>query len=440
MQVRQKISGLIIIAALSFPGWSFSQFKPAKVDAPSIPFDTFFITKTLRIDYFIAGNDKEETIYFDEMKQEPYWGGSRKNLIDPYDYGTYRYSAFDSLTGNLIFRRGFSSVFQEWKGTVEAKSFRKAFSMAGVMPFPKKSIRFVIEKRSFETNLFEPLFDRNINPADYFISREAIKKYPVTRIHEMGDPDNHLDIALIAEGYTVEEMPKFLKDAKRISDFILSTIPYSQNVDRINIYAIEAPSQESGVDIPGKNIYINTNINSSFYTFDTERYMTTFVIKSIYDIAANVPYDAILILVNSKKYGGGGFYNLYAESTVDNTFSPLVVVHEFGHSFAGLGDEYVGGVAYSGFYNLNVEPWEPNLTTNKNFDRKWKALILPDTPIPTPRNDQYKSTVGMFEGGGYEAKGVYSPMMDCRMNTNEAKVFCPACQQAIQKMIDFYCE
>lgn len=440
MQIRQKISGLIIIAALFVPGLLFPQTRPSTNEGIPVRFDTFFIPKTLRIDYFVAGNSNEEKIYFSSMRQEPFWGGPRKNLIDPFDYGTYRYCAYDSMTGKLIFKRGFATLFQEWKGTAEAKSYSMAFSMAAVMPFPKNSIRFVIEKRSFETNLFELLFERFINPDDYFISHESIKKFPVTRLRETGDPGNHLDLAIIAEGYAVEEMPKFLTDAKRVSDFILKTVPYSNNAERINIYAVEAPSAESGVDIPGRNIYVNTNIHSSFYTFGTERYMTTFDIKAIYDIAANVPYDAILILVNSKKYGGGGFYNLYAESTVDDIYSLLVVIHEFGHSFAGLGDEYVGGVAYNGFYNLNVEPWEPNLTTNKNFDKKWKEMISPGTPIPTPRTDQYTTIVGMFEGGGYEAKGIYSPMMDCRMNTNKAKVFCPACQEAIQKMIDFYCE
>jgi len=440
MCFKTWILPILVITPVFLPGYLSSQNNPDDITEKSPVFDTFFIPKTLRVDYFIAGNDKEEIICFDEMRQEPYWGGSHKNLIDPFDYGTYRYSAFDSATGKLIFRRGFSSLFQEWKGTEEAKSLRKAFGMVAVMPFPKKSIRFVIEKRSFETNLFEPLFESYINPGDYFINCESIYKYPVTLIRETGDPLNHLDIALIAEGYRTEEMPEFLQDARRITDSILRVSPYSENVSRINFYAIESPSAESGVDLPGKNIYKNTNINSSFYTFNTDRYLTTFDVKSVYDIAANVPYDAIIILVNSKEYGGGGFYNLYAESTIDNNYSPIVVAHEFGHSFAGLGDEYVGGVAYTGFYNLDAEPWEPNLTTNKSFEKKWKALVLPDTPLPTPRSYLYKNTIGMFEGGGYEAKGIYSPMMDCRMNTNEAQGFCPACRQAIQKMIDFYCE
>ena len=195
-------------------------------------------------------------------------------------------------------------------------------------------------------------------------------------------------------------------------------------------------SDESGVTIPGGEIYVKTNINSSFYTFDMDRYLTTFDTKAIYDIAANVPYDAIFVLVNSKRYGGGGFYNHYCEGTVDNQLSRLVAIHEFGHSFAGLADEYYDAeVTYSDFYNLKVEPWEPNITTNVDFASKWKSMISPDVPVPTPREPKFQNSTGMFEGGGYLAKGMYSPRMDCRMKSNEQQSFCPVCQEAIMKMI-----
>jgi hypothetical protein len=195
------------------------------------------------------------------------------------------------------------------------------------------------------------------------------------------------------------------------------------------------------VDIPGRRIYVNTDLNSSFYTFDMDRYLTTSNTKLVYDIAANVPYDVIFILVNSKMYGGGGFYNHFGESTVDNYLSDIVCIHEFGHTFAGLADEYyTSEVTYTGFYNTEVEPWEPNITTNVDFASKWKNLVRKGTPIPTPREEKYANEVGMFEGGGYVAKGVYSPMMDCRMKSNEAAGFCPVCQQAIIRMIKFYSE
>jgi len=413
---------------------------PVSGETEKPKFDENFIDKTLRIDYILAGDAKTEEVFFDRMKQEPYWGAPHKNLIDPFNYGSYRYCLYDSTSGKLLFSRGFSSLFQEWKGTPEAMKVKRAFSMTAVMPFPKFPILFVIEKRDFQTNQFHLLFQRYIDPNDYCILAESVKPYKYTKIKFSGDPVNHVDIAFLAEGYTEKEMPKFLHDAREMVDYFMQTEPYSQNSECFNFYAIESPSEESGVDIPGKDIYVNTNINSTFYTFDMDRYLTTFDTKSMYDIAANVPCDVVFVLVNSAVYGGGGFYNHFGESTVDHPQSKLVAIHEFGHTFAGLGDEYVGSVSYSDFYNLNFEPWEPNLTTNKSFDTKWKNMVTAGSPLPTPREEKYKDAIGMFEGGGYLSKGMYSPMMNCRMNSNEAKGFCPVCQDAIQKMIRFYCE
>ena len=437
---------LLTVTIVNFPFQLSAQTETTVVSAintidQSSSFDMFFTPQTLRIDYFLAGDSRTEIGYFSQMKEEPFWGGPHKNLIDPFDYGTYRYAAYDSVTNKLLFSRGFSTLFQEWKGTEEAKLMKRAFPMTAVMPFPKNTIRFVIEKRSYETNRFEVLFERFINPTDYFINRESIHTIKFTKIKDSGIPANNVDIAFIAEGYTTGEMEKFRKDAQRMSEYFMSVEPYSKNSDHFNFYAIESPSDESGITIPGKDIFVNTNIHSSFYTFNMDRYLTTFDTKSMYDIAANVPYDVIFVLVNSKRYGGGGFYNHYSESTVDHQLSEIVAIHEFGHEFAGLADEYyTSEITYSDYYNLKFEPWEPNITTNVNFESKWKKLISSDTPVPTPRSENFKEVTGMFEGGGYLSKGIYSPMMDCRMKSNESPGFCPACTNAIVKMIMFYSE
>ena len=203
-----------------------------------------------------------------------------------------------------------------------------------------------------------------------------------------------------------------------------------------NIYAVKTPSMESGTDIPGEHIYRNTLYNSTFYTFDISRYLTTSDLKTIHDMAAVVPYDQIFVLVNSPRYGGGGFYNFVTVCTSDNKLSSKVFVHEFGHGFAGLADEYyTSEVAYENYYNHKLEPWEPNLSTLVNFKSKWKELIDRDTPVPTPRDEKYSSKLGAFEGGGYTSKGIYSPMQDCRMKSNETAEFCPVCQQAIRDVI-----
>jgi hypothetical protein len=406
----------------------------------SIRYSDFFTTEALRIDFVMAGNHSSEKVYLERMLQEPSWSGPHKNLIDTYNLGSYRIVLQDSASGKIIFTRGFCNLFQEWQGTEEASKTERAFEQCAMMPFPLKTAIFRIDKRKFEDGQFSTLFGILINPADYFILREKPHPVPFVKFRDSGNPENKVDIAFIAEGYKQNEIQKFLSDAKRIGDYFLTLKPYSDYPDRFNFYAVEAPSDESGVDIPGDHTYVNTNINSSFYTFNTDRYMTTNDARAIYDLAAGIPYDAIVVLVNSKVYGGGGFLNFYAESTVDNIYSSKVAVHEFGHSFAGLADEYVGSVNYSDFYNLNVEPWEPNITTNIDFSSKWKNMIRKGTPVPTPREEEFDTVVGMFEGGGYLSKGMYSPAMECRMNTNEAPGFCPVCQSAILRMIRFYCD
>ena len=436
-----------VVFTIVFTSAAFSQQQSDSLavqgtdSAQVVSFDRYFSSSTLRIDYIMAGDNLNTTVYLSQVKKEPYWGGSHKNMIDWMNLGAYRYMAFDSATGKMIFSRGFCTIFQEWQGTEEAKSVKKAFAQAAVMPFPLHTILFEIDIRSVTTGKFEKLFEKYINPGDYFIIREKAHPIPFVAIKETGDPANRVDIAFIAEGYATEEMPKFVKDAQRISDYFFTVRPYSDYINKFNIYAIESPSDESGVDIPGKGVYINTSAGSSFYTFNMERYLTSPETRTVYDIAANVPYDVIFILVNSAKYGGGGFFNHFGESTVDNWLSNIVAIHEFGHTFAGLADEYyTSEITYSDFYKLNVEPWEPNITTNVNFDQKWRQMIPKGTPVPTPRSEEYKGIVGMFEGGGYVGKGVYSPMMDCRMKSNEAEGFCPVCSDAIKRMILFYCE
>ena len=447
MKIRSVVLALLVVFVMAVPLPVMAQkgLTDAVAAVPfgeqAIPFDVAFGQGTLRIDYLLAGDAKSEVVYFSQMKMEPFWGGPHKNLTDQFGYGTYRYAAYDSATGKLLFSRGFSTLFQEWKGTAEAKIMKRAFPMTAVMPFPKITIRFVIEKRSFETNEFERIFERIINPSDYFISRESIHRCKSDKVKDSGDPANHVDVAFISEGYTSVDMDKFHNDAKRMMEYILSNEPYSANGNHFNFYAIESPSDEAGVSIPGRDIFVNTNIHSSFYTFNMDRYLTTFDTKSVYDIAANVPYDLIFVLVNSKQYGGGGFYNHYGEGTVDNQLSTIVFIHEFGHEFAGLADEYyTSEVTYSDYYNLKVEPWEPNITTNVNFESKWKKMVAPETPLPTPRSEKFQTATGMFEGGGYLSKGIYSPAMDCRMKSNAAAGFCPACTDAIIRMIRFYCE
>ncbi len=404
-----------------------------------IKFDDYFVDQTLRFDFFHTGNKTTETISFDKLVKEGQWSGPKKNLIDPFGYGNYFFKVFDVTSNNLIYSRGFSTLYQEWQTTEESKNTVRTFSGSIIMPFPKEKIRVEIYRRDRKNN-FVKKFDYTVDPKNYFIVDERIRPYDNFKVHYSGDPSSKLDIVFIPEGYTKSEMEKFHKDCERFAGYLFDYSPYKENKDKINIWGIEAPSNESGTDIPAKNIWKQTLINSSFYTFDSERYLMTTDYQTVRDVAANAPYDQIFIMVNTSKYGGGAIYNFYSMTCVDNKSAKQVFVHEFAHGLAGLADEYGNDNTYQDMYPTDVEPWEPNLTTMVNFDCKWKNLIEPGTPIPTPPEDKYKDKIGVFEGGGYVAKGVYRPTFNSIMNSFTSNEFNQVCKDVIQKIINYYSE
>ncbi len=401
-------------------------------------FNSYFRNNSMRFDFLLCGNNKEVKVYPVQIKSEPFWGGSKTNLIDPFNYGSYRFRIIDIKSDSLIFLKGFSTLFQEWQTTAEAKTMEKTFYQAAIFPFPKRKIRIEIDARQWNGD-FKPIYNTEIDPDNYFILKEEPASFKTVEILKNGKSDAKVDIVILPEGYTKNEMEKFMDDAKRVTNYLFEEEPFKTEKNKFNVNCVLAPSEESGTDIPGEFIYVNTLFNSSFYTFDLPRYLSSSDMKTIYDVASLVPYDQIYLLVNSERYGGGGFYNLVTVCTANNKLTKQVLVHEFGHGFAGLGDEYYNSaVAYEDFYNLKIEPWEPNLTTLVDFKSKWKSMVADTTEIPTPRKMKYVKTVGAYEGGGYMNKGIYSPFIDCRMKSNEAKEFCPVCKESIKKAIDFY--
>jgi len=420
----------ILLILISFPIFTFAQ----------IDYNKYFENKSLRFDFLLGGNSKEVTVFPKQIKQEQNWAGSKTSLTDPFNYGSYRFRVFDLKSDSLIFSKGFSTLFQEWQTTAEAKETVKTFYQAAIFPFPKKEIKLEIDARQWNGN-FKTIYKTEIDPKDYFILSETTSQYKSVEIIKNGNPENKVDLVILAEGYTTFELYKFVEDAKRVTQYLFEAEPFKSEKEKFNVTAVLTPSVDSGTDIPGGNIYNNTHFNSSFYTFDIDRYLTISDMKSIYDAAAVVPYDHIYVLVNTDKYGGGGFYNFLTVCTADNKLTDKVFVHEFGHGFAGLGDEYyTSSVAYEDFYNLKIEPWEHNLTTLVDFESKWKNMVADSVSIPTPRKEKYNKTVGVYEGGGYMKKGIYSPFIDCRMKSNNTREFCPVCEEAIKKVIRFYTE
>jgi hypothetical protein len=419
---------ILLLTLLIFPAAAKGQIR----------FDNYFTDKVLRFDFMFAGNNQKTVVYPMGMKEEPFWAGSNKALIDPFSFGNFRYEVFDDTSDILIYSRGFSSLYQEWQTTAEAKTISRSFYEVATMPFPKNKIKFVISMRK-RNGSFSVIYQTKIDPADYFIRKEKTLNVASSEINTGGDPHTSVDIAFIAEGYRADEMDKFHEDVKMMAAALFSEKPFTDYKDRFNIWAVDAVSQDSGTDVPGEGTYANTALNSSFYTFGLDRYLTTQDIKSVNDYAAVVPHDAIVVLINSPRYGGGGVYNYYSGTTAGNKLSQMVFIHEFGHGFAGLADEYyTSTVAYDEFYPLNVEPWEPNITTMVDFGSKWKKDLSSGIPVPTPPEEKYQNVIGVFEGGGYSAKGIFRPEMDCRMKSNGPKGYCGACREAIKEMIEYY--
>ena len=420
---------ILLLLVIGFNQTVFSQSK----------FDMYFEEKSLRIDFALSGNADIQSAAIQQVREEPVWGGPRKNLIDPFEYGGYYIKVYDASTDQLLYTKGFNTLFEEWRTTDQAKVEIQSWTNSISIPYPKQPIVFELLARNRQSNQFEFLMKQRIDPTSIFIDRSLLKKLQVNQIQYKGDSHNKVDLVFLPEGYTETEMVKFDDDVKRFTASLFKTQPFDERRDDFNVWSVNLPSEESGMDISGEGIYKNTALNSGFYTFGVDRYLTTPDMKSIRDAVWDVPCDAVFILVNSERYGGGGMYNFYAIGTADHERTSVIFVHEFGHSFAGLADEYfLSEVAYSDFYSLSAEPWEPNITTLVDFDIKWKDLLPANTPVPTPLEAPYADKPGVFEGGGYLAKGIYRPMDHCMMR--DYAPFCPACSRAILRMIDYWAD
>ncbi|MDO9512921.1 MAG: M64 family metallopeptidase [Bacteroidales bacterium] len=401
-------------------------------------YEVYFHPNTLRFDFFSTNSRYEETYSFSEFIQEPAWAGSTENLIDTFYFGSNYVRMFDLASETLIYSRGFSTLSSEWRTTEEAKAFTRVFQESVLLPFPKKSVRIEIYSRN-AFGLFIKQLEKICTLESKDIRTEKRRIYSTEDIHISGNTHNNLDIVILPEGYASSDMQTFRTDCQKFATELLSYKPYNDYSAKINIRMVMAPSSESGCDLPGENIWKNTLLDARFYTFGEERYCMTDAFHTVRDIAANAPYDQIYILVNSPKYGGGGIYNYYSLSVNSNKMAGKIIIHELGHGFTGLADEYYNSsVAYNDMYPTDLEPWEPNITTLVHFDRKWKSILEPNIPIPTPDSLEFNLKPGVFEGGGYSSKGVYRPAVDCLMNTFRENKFCTVCEKAIFQMLEFY--
>ena len=402
-------------------------------------FNDLFLNRTLRIDYTFSGTADKQYISVNELSCLPQWAGRRHHLAELPLEGNGQVEMKDLRTGNVIYKTSFSTLFQEWLTTDEAKSTSKAFENIYLLPYPKASVEVTINLNNSKGESVSTL-KHTVNPDDVLIRRKGYGHVtPHKYLLKSGNNEDCIDVVILAEGYTQNEMDTFYQDARIACESLFAHEPFKALKDRFNIIAVESLSEDSGVSSPGKDSWKNTAFSSHFNTFYSDRYLTTGKVTDVHDVLAGIPYEHIIILANTEEYGGGGIYNAFTLTTAHHRSFRPVVVHEFGHSFAGLADEYFyEDDIFSDTYPFGIEPWEQNITTLTDFSSKWKDMLPKDTPVPTPSSLEQKYPVGVYEGGGYSSKGIYRPSVDCRMRTNEAKAFCPVCQRSIERIIKFY--
>jgi hypothetical protein len=478
------------------------QLAIAQPSADRNTFDRYFRDETMRVDLFHGGNATDEVVTLDRVYRQGPWAGSRTHLLDPFDVGRCAATLVDVKSGKTLFSKRFDSYFGEYRTTSDAgKGAMRTYHETILTPLPRGKARFVLNARQRDQT-HKSLIDTVIDPEAYTVSREPLAEgVKVVEIQKSGDPHANVDVAIVAEGYTSAEETKLRGDLERFTRVFFSQEPFASAKDHFNLYCVWKPSAESGCDEPARGIWRNTAVGASFDSLGSERYLLTEDNRALRDIAAHVPYDVIYVMVNHPRYGGGGIYNLFCTFTSDNASSRYVFLHEFGHTFAGLADEYyTSSTAYNDFYPKGVEPSEPNVTALLDPSTlKWKDLVAPGIAIPTPwekgryeamdvpyqkrreklnakiatssranasneevgrlkdesdrlalvhekevdaflKESRGAGTVGAFEGAGYASKGLYRPAVDCIMFSRGVKPFCPVCRRAISRVIDHYGE
>ena len=402
----------------------FSVLLASTIHVNAQRFDDYFEDRTLRLDYTFAGNHEHQELYVDELVSLPHWYGRRQRLDEVPLKGNGEITVRSKADGKVIYRHTFSSLFQEWLSTEESKRTMKSFENVFLVPFPKAAVDITVTLRDYHEQV-NAAMTHSVDPKDILIRKTGEElATPYITLQKAADTTRCIHVAYVAEGYQQHEMGTFLEDCKIAMESLFAHEPFKQMQDRFNMVAVMSPSAESGTSWPAKGIWKNTVLGSHFDTFYSDRYLTTLHLKKLHDVLAGIPYEHIIILVNTDHYGGGGIYNSYNLTYAHGSAFRPVVVHEFGHSFGGLGDEYPYGND-DPMYFADTEPWEPNLTTKHDFNGKWEQLVK-------------EGKAGLVEGGGYLSKGVWRGFENCRMRTNEEPEFCLVCRQALIRLIDFY--
>ena len=447
----------LIYRALTAAAFLAAAGVAAFAATPEPDFDAHFDGGTLRLDYVFCGDAAHQEVYFLQAYRTSAWAGRRHHLEEPLLKGNGQIRVLEPETGRTLYANSFSTLFQEWQVTEEAAQLHRAFENCFQVPFPR-------EKVEVEVSLYDThgrtcaTLRHGVDPADILIRQRQDNGYPRRELQKGGGIAEAIDVVIVSDGYAADDYVKFFADAERARAALMRHKPFSDYAGRFNIRAVFAPSAQSGVSVPRDGQWLDTAFDSHFDTFYMARYLTTSAMRRIYDALGTVPFEHVIVLVNTPVYGGGGIYNNVTIMGSGHPTFDVVIVHEFGHAFGGLADEYFYPDEEIEQYPLDVEPWEPNITTLVDFGRKWEDMLPAGYAVPTPvdsleRQDVRKiwktldpeqkavlnSQLGVYEGAGYRTKGIYRPVQECRMKINECEEFCPVCSRAIGRMIDYYC-
>jgi IgA Peptidase M64/Peptidase M64 N-terminus len=439
---------------------------------------------TMRLDYYHSGDASRELFSLDRIVLEPLpWPGSPAQAVDESNLGKYLFEVVDRGTNRVVFSRGFASIYGEWETTEEAAKVNRTFHESLRFPAPEAPVQVVLKKRD-SNNAFREIWSTLVDPGDRFIDRsKPASPGALIEIERNGESEDKVDFLILGDGYTASELGKFGKDARRLTELLFQASPFRERRKDINVWALAPAAAESGISRPSSGIHRRSPLGTTYDAFGSERYVLTFDNRAFRDVASFAPYEFVEIVVNNETYGGGGILGLYGTVAADSAEAPYVFVHEFGHHFAGLADEYyTSPVAYAPAA-VKTEPWEPNATALLDPAKlKWKDLVDAETPLPTPWQkeefekrarefqerrariraegrpeaemealfrevrefevrlfdvEKYLGKVGAFEGAMYEAKGYYRPEVDCIMFTR-SQAFCSVCRRAIERVIEFY--
>ena len=451
-----------------------------------MPAQAHAAARTMRVDYYHTGNAKQELFSVDRVVVEPVeWPGDPAKAIDRTNLGKYFFEVRDRASGRVLYSRGFASIYGEWETTDEAASSNRTFHESLRFPMPDAPVQVVLRKRDAK-NVFRQIWTTDIDPKGMFVDTSTPSSAgPLITLEQNGEPAAKVDFLIIGDGYTAAERGKFERDARRMMEILFAASPYKERRRSFNVWGLVPASAESGISRPSSGLHRASPLGATYDAFGSERYVLTFENRALREAASFAPYEFIEILTNTRTYGGGGIFGLYSTVAVDSDQAPYVFVHEFGHHFAALADEYyTSPVAYAPAA-ARIEPWEPNVTALLDPKAlKWKDLVQPGTPLPTPWQkaafekasrayqerrakiradnrpeeemealfaevrrsevalfaaEKYAGKVGAFEGAMYEAKGYYRPEVDCIMFTR-SEHFCAVCRRAIEAVIALYAE